>query len=240
MEGRSDADPARFPPPSTTALPIVPGSSLRDVLRQHVTDSDPDAARTLFGPKSIHGEQDTFAGALAIGDAHLLALPVRCLAGIISYVTTPFILRRYERDLRRAGVITPPLPSEPAEEEALVPANTVNCIDGMLVLEDLDLRARSDDAALRAWATRIAEAVHPPDDAAARSDLACRLALLPDSVMSFLAETATEIRSRIAVCPETGTVRPEAPWYEENLPAETVLWGVFELSASNRSDERKV
>ena len=221
MEGRSDADPARFPPPSTTALSIVPGSSLRGVLRQHVTDSDPDAARTLFGPKSIHGEQDTFAGALAIGDAHLLALPVRCLAGIISYVTAPFILRRYERDLRRAGVITPPLPSEPAEEEALVPANTVNCIDGMLVLEDLDLRARSDDAA-------------------ARSDIACRLALLPDSVMSFLAETATEIRSRIAVCPETGTVRPGALWYEENLPAETVLWGVFGLSASNRSDERKV
>ena len=76
-----------------TQLPIVPGSSLRGVLREHFTRADGDIAKTLFGPLSIRSNDEAFAGALSIGDAHLLALPVRCLAGIVSYVTSPFILR---------------------------------------------------------------------------------------------------------------------------------------------------
>ena len=55
--------------------------------------------------------------------------------------------------------------------------------------------------------------------------------------MSFLAETATEVRARIAVDADTGTVRTGALWHEENLPAETMLWGVFVLSASNNSND---
>ena len=222
-----------------TKLPIVPGSSLRGVLRQQVTDRDRDAARTLFGPERIQGDQDAFAGALAIGDAYLLLLPVRCLAGIVSYVTAPFILRRYARDLRRAGISTPELPPEPAAGEALVPADSVNRVDGTLVLEDLDLTAREGaPPQIHEWAVHIAQAVHPgSDDAETRNDLACRFALLPDEIMGFLAETATEIRSRIALDPETGTVHKGALWYEENLPAESVLWGVLALSASNRGDD---
>ena len=222
-----------------TKLPIVPGSSLRGVLRQEVIDRDRDAARTLFGPESIRGDRDAFAGALAIGDAHLLLLPVRCLAGIVSYVTAPFILRRHARDLMRAGIPAPPLPPEPDDAQALVPADSVNRVDGKLVLEDLDLTARDDASPpLREWATHIARVVHPDaDDAEAQSDLARRFALLPDEIMSFLAETATEIRSRIAIDANTGTVRRGALWYEENLPAETVLWGMFALSAPNGSDD---
>ena len=234
-----------------TNLPIVPGSSLRGVLRQQVTDSNPDAkaARTLFGPERITGAQDAFAGALAVGDAHLLVLPVRCLAGIVSYVTSPFILRRYARDLARAGVAMPAaLPFEPAGNEAAVTPGSVNLVDGKgaergdrsgsgrkLVLEDLDLTAR-EDASLEGWATHVAQAIHP-GDAESQSDVILRFALLPDTIMDFLAETATEVRARIALDPETGTVRKGALWYEENLPAEAVLWGVFALSASNNRDD---
>ena len=220
-----------------TKLPIVPGSSLRGVLRQQITESSPDEAPTLFGPRTISGDQDSFAGALALGDAHLLMLPVRCLAGIISYVTAPFILRRYARDRARAGISTPALPSKPGADEAAVTPESVNRIDGKLVLEDLDLAAR-EDSSLRIWAMRIAQAVHP-GDAESQSDFIRCFALLPDGIMSFLAETATEIRARIALDPETGTVRTGALWYEENLPAEAVLWGVFALSASNNKDDRR-
>ena len=218
-----------------TQLPIVPGSSLRGVLRQQVTDRDEKAAETLFGPRSIRSDQHAFAGALAIGDAHLLALPVRCLAGIVSYVTCPFILRRYERDLRRAGDTPPPLPNE--SRHAARTAAAVNLIDDKLVLEDLDLPARQDSS-LEAWGERIARGVHPDDDGA-RNDLVARFAVVPDDVMSFLAETATEVRARIRLDPDTGTVSKGALWYEEHLPAEAVLWGVFALSNSrNENDSR--
>ena len=160
-----------------TKLPIVPGSSLRGVLRQHVTDSNPEAARTLFGPKTITSDRDSFAGALTIGDAHLLVLPVRCLAGIVSYVTAPFILRRYARDLARAGASTPALPPGPADGEARVAAGSVNCVDRKLVLEDLDMAA-SEDESVRMFAAHIAQMVHI-NDIDSQNDLVDRFAVLP-------------------------------------------------------------
>ena len=225
-----------------TQLPIVPGSSLRGVLRQLVTERAGDDAETLFGPQRIRSDRDAFAGALSIGDAHLLALPVRCLAGVVSFVTCPFILRRQERDLRRAGASPPELPNAPGKGEARVTPASVNLVETddenawKLVLEDLDLPAHPDSS-LGPWAQRIARAVHPGDDDA-QSDVVARLSLVSDDVMSFLAETATDVRARIRLDPETGTVREGALWYEEHLPAETVLWGVFALADSN-NDGRK-
>lgn len=220
----------------STQLPIVPGSSLRGVLRQHVNEHDEGLARTLFGPTNIDG--NAFAGALSIGDAHLLALPVRCLAGIVSYVTCPFILRRYARDLNRAGAAsTPPLPSELDNDTACITPASVNTVNDKLVLEDLDLPV-SRERSLEAWAERIARDVHP-DDADARNDVVTRFAVVPDDVMSFLAETATEFRARIRLDPATGTVSKGALWYEEHLPAETVLWGVFALSNSNNDGDSR-
>lgn len=244
-----------------TRLPIAPASSLRGVLRHEVANrgaSDESDVATLFGPRSISGDADAFAGALSIGDAYLLLLPVRCLAGIVSYVTSPFILRRYARDLTRAGVAPrQPLPA-PDTETAKVTTKSVNLVhgrdgatvrartppkgaapgesaEGTLVLEDLDLTA-STDAALTVWAEHVARAVHP-GDAESQCDLVSRVALLPDTVMSFLADTATETRARIAIDPETGTVSKGALWYEELLPAEAVLWGVYALSDSNRAGD---
>ena len=226
-----------------TQLPIVPGSSLRGVLRQQVADRDPSDAETLFGPMSITSNKNAFAGALSVGDAHLLVLPVRCLAGIVSYVTSPFILHRYERDMVRAGITSlPPRVAGPKAGRAKVTKESVNCMgegDGrVLVLEDLDLEVEAgEDHPLDDWANHIAMSVHPHDNDA-RNDLVHRFALLPDEIMSFLSETATEIRSRIAIDPATGIVRKGALLYEENLPAESVLWGVFALSNPNNNDTR--
>ena len=229
-----------------TQLPIVPGSSLRGVLRQQVTDRAGDDAQTLFGPRNIRSDQGAFAGALSIGDAHLLALPVRCLAGILSFVTCPFILRRHERDLKRAGASPPALPNAPDKGAARVTPTSVNLVEtvdkrnrkfGKLVLEDVDLQAHTDDT-LGPWAQRIARAVHPGDDDA-QSDVVARLSLVSDDVMSFLAETATDVRARIRLDPDTGTVSKGALWYEEHLPAETVLWGVFAVANSSNEGDRR-
>ena len=115
-------------------------------------------------------------------------------------------------------------------------AGSVNVLNEKLVLEDLDLTARQDGS-LKDWAELVAAAAHP-DDADARKDFVTRFAVVPDDIMSFLAETATDVRARIRLDPETATVSKGALWYEEHLPAETVLWGVFALADSN-NDGRK-
>ena len=214
-----------------TNLPIVPGSSLRGVLRQQLNAKNETDASTLFGPKQ--GATEHFAGALAIGDASLLALPVRCLGGIVCYATAPFILRRYASDRTRAGLKAPKI-EDLGACEALVSQCSVNTLEDKLVLEDVDLNARGDEGA-KAWAAHIADIVHA-NDSDSKDDFVHRFAILPDDVMDFLAETATEVRARIAVDNDTGTVKDGALWYEENLPAEAVLWGMFALSASNNND----
>lgn len=215
-----------------TQLPIVPGSSLRGVLRQEIGARDADLERALFGPRVIKDNAGSFAGALAVGDAHLLAMPVRALAGILCYVTSPFILRRYARDLTDVGLKTPELPPKPTKaNDALVPTNSVNLLDNTLVLEDLDLGAQRN-AVTQEWATTIAALIHP-DDAEGQRDFIERFAILPDDILGYLSETATELRTRISIDQGTGTVKKGKLWFEEHLPAESVLWGLYALTDSN-------
>ena len=217
-----------------TKLPIVPGSSLRGVLRD-ATDSDSDA-EALFGPRNVTDGAGAFAGALAVGDANLLALPVRSLGGIVCYATSPFILSRYMRDLARAGKSAPPNVA-PTNNTALITPASVNRVDGKVVLEDVDLAAKENDAAEQ-WAQHLALTLYGGDDASQR-DFIVRFAILPDDVMDFLAETATEVRARVAIDPKKGTVKTGALWYEESLPAESVLWGVLALSSALRPGDAR-
>ncbi len=221
-------------------LPLAPGSSLRGVLRDDFAGNDGDEAKRLeerlFGPRSIGGSDEAHAGALAMGDAHLLLLPIRALAGIVAYATCPFILKRYAKDLKHcakdAGIIAA-IP-EPEDTEAIHATGNVNLQSGQIVLEDLDLTGRhKNDADF--WAQHIAKAIFE-DEEQAQADLKQRFLILPDSVFAFLAETATEIRARIAIDDKTGTVKKGALWHEENLPAETVLWGIYALTDSRAKD----
>jgi len=220
-----------------TNLPLVPGSSVRGVCREEVTRTDTKAAVTLFGPERIEGDAQAFAGALAVGDAHLLALPARALAGVVCYVTSPFILKRYAQDRTCAGLQSVAKVPTPGDGVALVPAGSVNRSGNALVLEDLDLSAQ-ENTAVKSWAEAIAATIHPTDTGA-QEDFVARFAVLPDDTMGFLAETATEVRARIAIDSGTGTVKKGALWYEENLPAETVLWGIYALTNSMNKDDNR-
>jgi len=214
-----------------TQLPIVPGSSLRGVLRNELEGTDGALAQALFGPRAITGNEQSFAGALAVGDAHLLVLPVRALAGILCYATAPFILQRYARDLHAAGLQAPSVPKPRDDKRALVVPKSANLMDNdTLVLEDLDLTGQGDGPT-RQWAELIAAMIHPTD-VDAQADFVNRFAILPDNILGFLAETATELRTRISIDEKTGTVKKGALWFEEHLPAETLLWGVYALSES--------
>ena len=221
-----------------TQLPIVPGSSLRGVLRQELQAKDAALTNALFGPRKIESNDQSFAGALAVGDAHLLVLPVRALAGILCYATSPFILTRYARDLRAAGIEPPQMPvNPPSGERALVVPQSANLMPGTqtLVLEELDLQG-AGEGHTQEWAEFIAARIHPTDEEV-RKDFSSRFAILPDNILGFLAETATELRTRISIDEQTGTVKKGALWFEEHLPAEALLWGVYALSESRVKGE---
>jgi CRISPR-associated protein Cmr4 len=214
-----------------THLPLVPGSALKGVLRDQFPEPPSEVTARLFGPDRIGTHDDGHAGALAFGDAHLLLLPVRSLAGVMAWATCPFVLSRYAVDLTRAGQKTLVVP-EVAAGQALVPAESVlKASQDTLILDDLDLAAATASDAAQAWARRIGEALHP-GDANWQAQLHQHFAILSDDDFSFLADTATEVRARIRINATTGVVDRGAFWYEENLPAETVLWGLIGVGPS--------
>lgn len=218
-----------------TGLPVVPGSSIKGVLRDELVGGlNTDQHRAMFGPPSESAADH--AGALAFGDARLLCLPVRSLGGTFAWVTCPLVLRRYGRDLSSAVATIPIL----KDGEIAVCAGSVLCDkekkEKKVFLEDLELTAVNPDSAADAWAGHIGTAVFASDESW-RDLFRQRLAIVADSVFDFLAETATEIVARIRIKPETRTVEKGGLWYEENLPAETLLWG---LAAADRSRYDKV
>ncbi|MHB8166978.1 MAG: type III-B CRISPR module RAMP protein Cmr4, partial [Sulfuricella sp.] len=212
-------------------LPIVPGSALKGVLRDEFT-INPQQKR-LFGPETDSNKENAHAGALALGDAHLLILPVRSLAGVVAFVTCPFVLARYAKDLGRAEK-TPPAAVNVRPDVALV-AQVTDCkTDSQkVVLEDLDLEAI---CGADPWAQTIAVALHP-SDAGWQALFKQHFVVVADDVFSFLADTATEVRARIRIDDTKGTVKDGALWYEENLPAESVLWGLAAFSKARDSSD---
>ncbi|MEJ2046037.1 MAG: type III-B CRISPR module RAMP protein Cmr4 [Reinekea sp.] len=222
-----------------THLPLAPGSSVRGVLRDAITN-DPaggaDTAKDLFGPLNVSGSSDSYAGALSVGDANLLLLPVRAFQGVLAYTTCPFILKRYNADMNLDLAV--PVPNA---DTALHTDNNKNILNDLIVLEDLDLKTEVDKADKKAtgrWADKIAEMIFA-NSTDAQDDFKRRFLILPDEVFIYLAETAMEIRTRIRINSETGVVQDGALWTEENLPPETVLWGVYAVSDSRKEKSTK-
>ena len=226
-----------------TNLPLVPGSALKGVLRDEAKEKwhlNQDDIQALFGADSQADKENIHASAAAFGDAHLLLLPIRSFAGTVAFATCPFILQRYARDVR--GML-PESPKVPVlKDSASVPENTVLRVSGsQIALEDLDIGSETGTEA-KQWAEHIAVDVYPESTAdyqAWRQQLCQRFIILPDSTFSFLADTATEIRMRIRIDRETRIVKEGALWSEENLPAESVLYGILAIDKSRHSRNAK-
>lgn len=230
---------------TATGIPFVPGSSLKGVLRDKHRPRESDAADAkrrhdaAFGPTRREngppGDVDLdHAGALVAGDARLLALPVRSMAGTFALVTSPLLLSLARRDLAGGGFSGLPGPAPDFKApEARVGRGSPNLYppqggERRLYLEELDLPAK-EDPWVDAWAELLRRAL-PKEDA---DLLGKRLAVVDDETMDFLWQTATQVDARIRVNSETGTVAEGALWTEESLPAEALLVGLLAATPSH-------
>lgn len=215
-----------------TNLPYIPGSTVKGTLRDEF-EADGDEAKRIFGAATgerIDGRDDdgptANAGAAIFTDQKLLCLPVRSLFGTFAWVTSPLILRRFSRDCSIAECPVEIEVPELADDSTAVPNDTVllksdNGSNGKIFLEDLDLSAtKSGDVAV--WAALLGPKLFGNADA---GQFAKRFAVVSDDVMSFLVETATEIRARNVL--DDDTKSSKNLWYEESLPAETILSGLL-------------
>ena len=213
-----------------TDWPCVFGSAVKGALRAHAEqrmEPKSTAITDLFGPD--HGgaqERDTsHAGALLVGDATLLALPVRSLQSSFKWVTCPQAITRFARTAERLGLaLTLPAISQPAPDKAQGQG------DAKLFLEEFRFE-QSPDACIGA----LAKALAPLSGGALdEATLVQRLVVVHDDIFSFLARNATSVQPHIAIKSDTKTVKDGALWFEETLPPETLLYVPLTATASRR------
>ena len=214
-----------------THWPLVPGSAIKGVMRDHFLDKNPGKEGFINATFGQGGESTSNAGALVQTDARIVCLPIRSLYGTFAWVTSPMVLSRLKRDAIAAGIEStlPDLKSD--LDEIHYPSSGTSLADGngddrKVFLEDLDIASSPCDHAGK-WAEFISAGVFAGDGSNSwREVFEKRFAVVPDNIFSYLCEFGTSVNARIRIDSEKKTVAQHALWYEETLPAETILSGL--------------
>ena len=217
-----------------TRLPFLPGSSLKGALRglsSARNDKNIQECQKVFGPDAADISTDSnHASSAQFSDQRLLLFPVRSLVGTFAWVTSPYVLRRFVRDIEDAEIIPLTKKIPPIDQvETCTVANRESKIrldtsKPNIFLEGLELNAQVSEE-VEKWAKWISEQVFP-NDQEYQQMLIERMCVVHDDVFSFLVETATEINAHIKLKEDSKTVQDGGLWYEESLPAESILSGI--------------
>ena len=218
-----------------TQWPIVPGSSVKGVLADaNQATSDKRKAdiwlKAAFGITDNHQERPEDkdnAGSLVFTDARIVCMAVRSLFGTFAWVTSPLALQRFSRDLAAAGINSLPGHCSIQADAIHLPEGTISALEetGKVYLEDLDFAVVQCNCA-KQWVGKLATWIFPDEKDEWRDIFTKRFAILPDSSFDYLCEMGTEVNARIRIDEQRKIVQRGALWYEESLPAETILAGL--------------
>lgn len=224
-----------------TGLPYLPGSSLKGALRDRSDQQEElrPLTKSVFGPPTENASEHS--GSVFFGDARLLLFPVRSIAGTFAWVTSPYLLGRLARDLREAGRTTLfKVPDVTGVQSCLVPSESKLVLQAekkRVIFEDLDFEpAPNKEQEVSAVAQVIGELCASLQLDAAT--LKQRLCIVHDDVLAFLVEHATDVAARIRLDNDTKTVARGQLWYEEALPAESVLVSLLLVQPTGKSGLR--
>jgi CRISPR-associated protein Cmr4 len=234
-----------------TRIPIVPGSSLKGVLRDLFPGDDPATKETrywLFGHDTEEKEQSKYqAGALLIGEARVLCFPVRSAKGSFAWITCPLALARYARDAKPKDSQNQPLPTRfngltettdaqgrvtiLAGDEVTLTRTAGNQRASEVVLEEYTYLAQAHPS-LAEWERHLTAIPGLSADPVWEL-LPGRLVVVPDGIFSFYVQSACEIAQHVAINDDTGTAQDKALFNQENCPAETLFYGAMSAQKIN-------
>lgn len=208
-----------------TGFPVIPGTSLKGVLRDTATrddklnKSDVDA---IFGEGFGSGSKDFSAGRVSFGEAKLLAFPVRSAKGSFAFATCPLALERLQREHGELKVL--PVLTEPKDMECFA-GDTVtisrNNHTGVVLEEYKFARVAGDDGKFPGdWETALLGLLDDPVWQAGKG----RFVLLNNGDFSHFAKNACEVSQHVGIDPKNGTAKPGALFNLEAVPAEAFFF----------------
>ncbi len=209
-----------------TGFPVIPGSSLKGVLRDACRNASDDLKAK---EEAIFGKQDD-AGKLTFGEAKILAFPVRSAKGSFAFITCPLALGRFRREHGNL----PNTPDEPGEMSCLAgDAVTITRNDQTgVVLEEYRFNRPAGDAGKfpAEWEQALLGLLDDPVWTTAKG----RLVLLSNGDFAHFVRNACEVSQHVKIDPKTGTVEGKFLFNLEAVPAETLFFAP--VTALNRAN----
>lgn len=196
---------------ATTDYPVLVGSSLKGALRHYarLAHQDEQHIDRIFGLPER-------AGDIGISDGKLLLLPLRSLKHAYLWVTCPYLLERWRRDLKMCGH-TPrwTIPGVDAGQvltKAFSPESTV------FLEEYAYTAAKPSDLNWDEFIDSLSSLIYHGET---RSRLSTQLGIISDGEFHHFAQFGLTIRARNRL-DEAKISR--ALWYEESLSPDTLLY----------------
>ena len=200
-----------------TGFPIIPGSSIKGVLRDHAKSKSVDDFQLdeLFG-RGAESKEFT-AGRVSFGEARLLLFPVRSAKGSFALATSPLALQRFARD---AG-LNLAVPASPKDMTCLAGAKLVIPAKNAVVLEEyrFNMTGEFPEDWQKVLMTLLNDAVLGGAEG--------RFVLLSDGDLSHFAVNACQVNQHVRIDDETGTAEDGGLFNEETVPSETLFYSAL-------------
>jgi CRISPR-associated protein Cmr4 len=200
-----------------TQYPVIPGSTIKGVLRDELSALGKDKIAEIFG-----AEDASSPGTVSFGDGILVAFPVRSSGAPFHWVTCPFVLERAFRSLGAAFTIKPPAPHRAwggGEKEESV------------LLEEIRLRTTPGSEFFGDGKSALGKLLELLPGGSSfeytRKLFARRLLIVADADFKELVETGTEVLTRIKLNLHgtTRTIKRETLTEEDKGASDTDLQG---------------
>lgn len=206
-----------------TNYPCIFGSAFKGALRSRAEntwqtlDTKAGLIKNIFGTES--SDTDAWAGSLMVTDARLLLLPVRSLTTHFKLVTCPYVLERWQRDMKR---ITNNGFDMPKQIKQLNEQGSNKCLLAKKHNHKIYLEEFQYTPELLEDAAEFLDALNQmtPED----YDIEENLCIVSDDQFNHLTTIATSVIPHIRIENETKTVKAGALWYEESLPADSLFY----------------
>ncbi len=206
--------------------PIIPGSSIKGVLRYTAETLDglsPAKIKDMFGPELVGENADAVAraGNIIFGEARPLAFPIRSAKGAFAFITCPLVLKRFARDFSLNNLPTLPDPEDQTCQAGL----KVTLVEKKkVVLEEYAFRRNEDFPP--EWEKALKDLIEDP----VWKEAPGRLVLLSNGDFSHFVATATEISQHVKIDPKTGAAAKGMLFNLESVPAETLFFAPVHIT----------
>jgi CRISPR-associated protein Cmr4 len=217
-----------------TQWPMIQASGMKGAIRAHF-ERYKDNVKIDEAQKQLNSltelifgsEKADHAGSLSVSDAKILAFPMRSNISPFVWITCPAVLRRLNKDLRfldRKSIANLSDLDKLGKTDAW-------CAFGKftepVLLEDMQVNVKDGTAIASALASLMGV-----------FDLSERLLIVHDEIFTYGVTSCTQVMAQIKIDQSRGTTQDGSLRYQEELPADTLLYTVMLWGPSREENSR--